>query len=153
MNKIIFLLLLGFFTSCKQKDLYVAEKRVAENIAKYIIDKDSLSPKRYSGEVFLHIYSKVLNDKNYRTYVTLNGLEPKSTEFKTEKTVISGFNILTYYSLNEQKLSIPSAFFVPDSKSWSFLSELYQNDIYLNELKPILEMNKVVIDKDNETDF
>ena len=153
MNKIILLLLIGLLASCKKTDSYNTEKKIAEKIAKYIIKKDSLNLERYSGEVFLHINSKAINDRNYRTYVTLNGLEPNSTEFKTEKTTISGFNTLIYYSLAESKLSIPGAFFVPDSKSWWFLSELNQNEIFLNELKPIIEINKGEIEKEEETDF
>ena len=132
--KILIILLFGII-SCEKMDSDAIEKRIAEKIAKHVIEKDSLNMYTYSEEVLLHIKSEKLNEENYKTYVSLNGLKSKSTEFKTEKLNINGFETIIYYSESKTDLSLPNSFFVPDSKSWNFLSEIIENDIILSQLE------------------
>ena len=80
------------------------EKRIAERIAKHIIEKDSLKNYTYSGNVFLHINSERLNDKNYKTLISLNGLESKSAEFRTERMNIDGFETIIYYEKSKRNI-------------------------------------------------
>jgi hypothetical protein len=132
--KILIILLFGII-SCEKMDSDAIEKRIAEKIAKHVIEKDSLNMYTYSEEVLLHIKSEKLNEENYKTYVSLNSLKSKSTEFKTEKLNINGFETIIYYSESKTDLSLPNSFFVPDSKSWNFLSEIIENDIILSQLE------------------
>jgi hypothetical protein len=132
--KILIILLFGII-SCEKMDSDAIEKRIAEKIAKHVIEKDSLNMYTYSEEVLLHIKSEKLNEENYKTYVSLNSLKSKSTEFKTEKLNINGFETIIYYSESKTDLSLPNSFFMPDSKSWNFLSEIIENDIILSQLE------------------
>ncbi|QXP59632.1 hypothetical protein [Olleya sp. HaHaR_3_96] len=150
--KILIILLFGII-GCKKTDSDAIEKRIAEKTAKHVIEKDSLNMCKYSGEVLLHIKSEKLNEKNYKTYVTLNGLKSKSTEFKTEKLNINGFETIIYYSESKTDLCLPNSFFVPDYKSWNFLSEIIENDIILSQLKLELSNEKNGIEELNEIDF
>jgi len=69
------------------------EKRIAEKIAKHVIENDSLKIYKYSGEVLLHIKSEKLNEENYKTYVSLNGLKSDSADLKSvpTKNVVQGY--------------------------------------------------------------
>jgi hypothetical protein len=154
MNKMkIYIILLFGIISCEKMDSDGIEKRIAENIAKHVIEKDSLNMYKYSGEVLLHIKSEKLNEENYKTYVSLNSLKSKSTEFKTEKLNINGFETIIYYSESKTDLSLPDSFFVPDSKSWDFLSEIIENEIILSRLKYELSNEENDIEELNEIDF
>ena len=150
--KILIILLFGII-GCEKTDSDAIEKRIAEKIAKHVIEKDSLNMYTYSGEVLLHIKSEKLNEENYKTYVSLNGLKSKSTEFKTENLNINGFETIIYYSESKTDLSLSNSFFVPDSKSWNFLSEIIENDIILSQLKLELSNEKNGIEELNEIDF
>jgi len=129
------------------------EKRIAEKIAKHVIENDSLKMYKYSGEVLLHIISEKLNEENYKTYVSINGLKPKSTEFKGEKLNIEGFNTVIYYSKSKAEFNLPESFFVAHSKSWNFLSEFVGNDIILSQLKFVISNEENGIEELNEIDF
>lgn len=112
MNKVKILIILLFgILGCEKKDSDNIEKRIAEKIAIHVIEKDSLKMYRYSGEVLLHIKSKKLNEENYKTYVSLNGLKTKSTEFRTEKLNINGFETIIYYSKSKSEFNLPEPFF------------------------------------------
>ena len=117
-----------------------------------MIEKDSLKTNRYSRGVFFNIYSERINEFNYKTYVSINGLKSNSKEFKSEKIIINDFPIIIYYSVSKER-SLPGVFFVPDCKVWNFLSEFSQNEIYLNELNPIYEMHKGEFEEQEDTDF
>lgn len=155
MNKIKVLIILLFgILGCKKADSENTERRVAKKIAKHIIERDSLKMYRYSEGVSLHIKSEKLNDENYKTYASLNGLKPKSNEYKTEKLNISGFETIIYFSKPRTKFNLPGAFFVPDAKRWNFLAEFLGNDIMLNELTfIILNQGYGIEDEPDETDF
>tara|TARA_B110000114_G_C14808519_1_gene283729 strand:+ start:77 stop:541 length:465 start_codon:yes stop_codon:yes gene_type:complete len=150
--KILIILLFGII-GCEKTDSDDIEKRIAEKIAKHVIEKGSLNMYKYSGEVLLHIKSEKLNEENYKTYVSLNGLKSKSTEFKTEKLNINGFETIIYYSESKTDLSLPNSFFVPDAKSWNFLSEIMDNHITLNELNLIISIDETGIEELNVIDF
>ncbi|WP_179350061.1 hypothetical protein [Winogradskyella pacifica] len=154
MNKIKILIILLFgIIGCEKTDSDDIEKRFAEKIAKHIIEKDYLNMYKYSGEVLLHIKSEKLNEGNYKTYVSLNGLKSKSTKFKTEKLNINGFETIIYYSESKTDLSLPNSFFVPDAKSWNFLSEIMDNHITLNRLNLIITVDETGIEDLNIIDF
>ena len=151
--KIIIILLIGVF-GCSEKKTENFEKKIAKKIAKHIIEKDSLNVKRYSGKVFLHIKSEKLNETHFKTQVSLNGFKSKLSEFRVEKLNIKGFETIIYYSLPVNKLNIPEPFFfVPDAESWSFLSEIISNEIFLNELEFVIPKNENKIEELEETDF
>ncbi|WP_283643211.1 hypothetical protein [Croceibacter atlanticus] len=154
MNKLKILIILLFgILGCAKTDSDNAEKRIAEKIAKHVIEKDSLKMYKYSGEVSLHIKSKKLNEETYKTYVSFNGLKSKSTEFRTEKLNINGFETIIYYSKSKTEFSLPDPFFVPDSKSWDFLSEFIENEIILSQLKYELSNEESGIEEPIEIDF
>ncbi|CAL2110066.1 protein of unknown function [Tenacibaculum sp. 190130A14a] len=122
-------------------------------IAKYLIQQDSLHVYRYSGKVYLHLYSEAINKNAYKTYASVNGLTSESLDFTSEETTIDGFPTVFYYSLSDKK-NIPTVFYVPDAKSWQFFSQLLNDDIYLNELKPIYEFDQKDLEKEDfEPDF
>jgi hypothetical protein len=101
----------------------------------------------------LHIKSEKLNEENYKTYVSLNGLKSKPTEFKTKKLNINGFATVIYYSESKTELSLPNSFFVPDAKRWNFLSEIIENDIILSQLELQISNKENGIEELNEIDF
>jgi len=154
MNKVKILIILLFgILGCEKTYSDNVEKRIAEKIAKHVIEKDSLKMYKYSGEVYLHIKSKKLNEETYKTYVSFNGLKSKSTEFRTEKMNISGFETIIYYSKSKTEFSLPDPFFVPDSKSWGFLAELIEDEIVLNKLKLEMSIDKNETEELDEIDF
>jgi hypothetical protein len=150
--KILIILLFGII-GCEKTNSNAIENRIAEKIAKHIIEKDSLNMYKYSGEVLLHIKSEKLNEENYKTYVSLNGLKSKPTEFKTKKLNINGFATVIYYSESKTELSLPNSFFVPDAKRWNFLSEIIENDIILSQLELQISNKENGIEELNEIDF
>ncbi|APY06817.1 hypothetical protein BWZ20_00240 [Winogradskyella sp. J14-2] len=129
------------------------EKRIAERIAKHIIEKDSLKNYTYSGDIFLHIKSERLNDKNYKTLISLNGLKSKSTEFRAERINIDGFETIIYYDKSKSEYNLPEPFFVPDSKGWSFLAELIEDEIVLRKLELEVSIDKNETEELDEIDF
>ncbi len=129
------------------------EKRIAERIAKHVIKKDSLKNYTYSEDVFLHIKSERLNDKNYKTFISLNGLKSKSTEFRTERINIDGFETVIYYDKSKSEYNLPEPFFVPDSKGWSFLAELIEDEIILSKLDLEMSIDKNETEELDEIDF
>ncbi|WP_299278036.1 hypothetical protein [uncultured Psychroserpens sp.] len=154
MNKVKILIILLFgISGCKKADSHVIEKRIAEKIVKHVIENDSLKFRTYSREVSLHVKSEKLNEENYKTYVTLNPLKSKSAEFKTEKLNINGFETIIYYSKSKAEFNLPEPFFVPDSKSWEFLSEIAEKHIMLSQLKLVISIEENGIENLNEIDF
>ena len=150
--KIIIFLLIGIL-GCQEKNSESLEKKIAEKIAKHIIEKDSLKLNKYSREVFLHIKSEKLNGRNFKTYVSLNSLKSKAPEFRIEKLNINGIETFIYYSLSKSEFNLPEPFFVPDSKSWNFLSEITGKQILVSELKFVMSKSEIKIEELNEIDF
>lgn len=156
MNKIKVLLIVLFFgiNGCEKINSdTTTEKRIAEKIAKHIIENDSLKKHTYSSDVFLNIISEKLNDKNYKTLISLNGLKSKSTEFKTESINIDGFKTIIYYNISKIEYNLPDQFFVPDSRNWSFLVELIGNDIILYKMELEIKKDHSTDEKLDEIDF
>ena len=155
MNKIKILIIVLFFgiIGCEKLNSNATEKRIAEKIAKHVIEKDSLKNYTYSGDVFIHIKSERLNDKNYKALVSLNGLKSKSTEFRNEKLNINGFETIVYYDKSKAEYSLPEPFFVPDSKSWNFLVELIEDEIILSKLELEISNDKNDTDELDESVF
>ncbi|WP_157358276.1 hypothetical protein [Winogradskyella sp. J14-2] len=155
MNKIKVLTIVFIFGifGCGKMNSDGTEKRIAERIAKHIIEKDSLKNYTYSGDIFLHIKSERLNDKNYKTLISLNGLKSKSTEFRAERINIDGFETIIYYDKSKSEYNLPEPFFVPDSKGWSFLAELIEDEIVLRKLELEVSIDKNETEELDEIDF
>ncbi|WP_299716637.1 hypothetical protein [uncultured Tenacibaculum sp.] len=155
MNKIkIFIIVFIFgFVGCEKMNSDRTEKRIAERIAKHVIEKDSLKNYTYSGDVFLHIKSERLNDENYKTLISLNGVKSKSIEFRNDRIIIDGFEIIIYYDKSKSEYNLPEPFFVPDSKGWSFLAELIEDNIILSKLELEISVDKKEIEELDEIDF
>ena len=141
------------FSNCQEKNDGEVEKKLAKKIAEHIIGKDSLDLSRYTHHKFLHISSKKLNENTFKSYVSLNGLRTKSTEFHTEELTIKGHKTIIYYSKQNEKHNLADPFFVPDSRSWRFLSEVYDDYIMLNEIKRIYSDEKLDNEIPDELDF
>ena len=155
MNKIKVLIIVFIFgiVSCGKMNSDGTEKRIAEKIAKHIIKKDSLKNDIYSGDVILHIKSERLNEKNYKTRISLNGLKSKSIEFRTERINVDGFETIIYYNRSKSEYNLPKPFFVPDSKSWIYLSELIEDEIVLHKMELEVPNDKNETIKLDENDF
>ena len=155
MNKIkVFILVFIFgFISCKKMNSVGTEKLIAERIAKHIIEKDSLKNYTYSGEASFHIKSRKINNVTYKTYVSFNSLKSKSTELKTEKVNIDGFQTIIYYSELNNEFNLPGPFWVPDSRGWNFLTELIEDEIILYKLKQEMSTDINEIEELNEINF
>ena len=84
---------------CEKRNTQATEKRIAEKIIKHIIQKDSLKNHTYSGEIYFHIKSEKLNDKNYKTLVSLNGLKSKFQS--VANIILADKNVRSIYLMNQ----------------------------------------------------
>ena len=137
---IYFITLIFLFTlSCKKKDTNQLEKRIAIEVADYIIEKDSLKKFSYSSDMYIHINSNKLNENHFKTFVSFNGLKPEFNDSEFEKINVNGFETFIYYTFE-----LNDSFYIPDSKSHNFLIEYYDDEIILNELSWITKKDESI---------
>ncbi len=145
--------LLISFNSCKSKEAELKELKIAKKIAHYLIEKDSLNFYNYSNEVYLHISSERLNQDTFKTLVTLHGLTTKSIDLKKEEFTIKGLKTIVYSNGTNGENKLADVFYVPDAKSWSFFSEYYYDEIWLNQLSRIYFDKELATPLPDELDF
>ena len=153
MNYIKILIIFFGIIGCEKTESNAIEKRIAEKIANHVIENDSLNENIYSRKVLLHIKSEKLNDKNYKTYVSLNSQNSNLSESETEKLSINGFETIIYYSKSKSIFDLPEPFWIPDTKSWSFSSEIIENDIMISEQESVISNDENGADELNKIDF
>ena len=144
---IISLLVSVVSISCDNKQSEDFERKIATDIAEFLIENDTLNLKQYSNDIALHIAFRRLNEKTYKTFVSLNGLKTKSDKLRKEEIMIGELKTIIYYSQSNLELDLPEPFFVPDTKGWIFLAEYYNNELFISQL------TKIYLDKNSTTEL
>ncbi|MFB9098943.1 MULTISPECIES: hypothetical protein [Flavobacterium] len=125
MKKTLFLLFISVLYSCKSSSNMTTKSEIGliENVISTIVKKEQLNRTNSSKGVFFHINLKRINSNYYISKISLNSFTGNHS-FKKEK--ILGFDTFIY---NKSNTELNEVFFIPDSKTWSLLLFVKNNEI------------------------
>lgn len=133
MKKLLLLVSITFISCLTNKE---NEKLIIHNLVEYIIEKDSLSQFTYSKQPLIHVVTEDTGNNQIKTHVTINNIISDKKDYITDTITIKSFKTIIYKTPNKT-FNLPAPFFVPDSRSYLFLTEIIDSTFFSYELKPI----------------
>ena len=132
-----------FFISCVSSQEISKDELIIKNVISEILEKEDILQKKFSHEQYFHLHLKKISIDNFKVSIVLNSLLPIEHD-NLKKIEVDSVGV---YLHKGEKLD--DAFFVPDTKSWSFYVELVNKKVLIYKLS-LYNSSKLKYDEIND---